>query len=176
MAAVCFVGTAFFPAFRLCGQKIELYKPIPASAINVESSSSFKGFPEEETINNSGMIGHGHISHNLGKTMWTSESDGVTWKTLKDAIVSDNSAPYQSLFSVSGNNKIAVSTIRPSKDRKGYLVRLVNLSPQPVHSSFVWGAIKAANVLDCDGAEQDAKSGGNSFWMKPYGTTAWKVE
>ena len=92
------------------------------------------------------------------------------------AVVSDNAKPYKTLFSVSGNNKIAVSTIRPSKDKKGYLVRLVNLSPQSVQSSFEWDALKPAEVLECDNKERGTKPAGNSFWMKPYGTTTWKVE
>src|SRR6185436_19405445 len=54
-------------------QQIEVYTPVPAGAIQVESSSEFPGFADEETINGSGMKGHGHISHNLGKTMWISK-------------------------------------------------------------------------------------------------------
>jgi alpha-mannosidase len=92
------------------------------------------------------------------------------------AVVSDNASPYKTLFSVKGNNKIAVSTIRPSKDQKGYLVRLVNLSPQPVHSSFEWGALKPAKVSACDNEERGNKPASASFWMKPYGTTTWKIE
>jgi hypothetical protein len=92
------------------------------------------------------------------------------------AAVSDNVKPYKTLFSVSGNNKIAVSTIRPAKDQKGYLVRLVNLSPQPVQSSFEWGALKPAEVSVCDNEERDAKAAGSAFWMKPYGTITWKLE
>lgn len=92
------------------------------------------------------------------------------------AVVSDHAKPYKTLFSVSGNNKIAVSTIRPSKDQKGYLVRLVNLSPQPVQSSFAWGVLKPAEVSGCDNEERDTTPAGNSFWMKPYGTTTWKME
>jgi alpha-mannosidase len=92
------------------------------------------------------------------------------------AVVSDNAKPYKTLFRVSGNNKIAVSTIRPSKNQKGYLVRLVNLSPQPVESSFEWGALKPAEVSTCDNEERDVKPASSSFWMKPYGTTTWKVE
>jgi alpha-mannosidase len=92
------------------------------------------------------------------------------------AVVSDNARPYKTLFRVSGNNKIAVSTIRPSKDQKGYLVRLVNLSPQSVQSSFAWGALKPAEISACDNEERDAKPTSNSFWMKPYGTTTWKIE
>jgi hypothetical protein len=92
------------------------------------------------------------------------------------AVVSDNARPYKTLFRVNGNNKIAVSTIRPSKDQKGYLVRLVNLSPQPVQSAFTWGVLKPAQVSGCDNEERDIKPAGNSFWMKPYGTATWKVE
>ncbi len=92
------------------------------------------------------------------------------------AIVSNQAQPYSTLFSVSGNNKIAVSTIRPSKDQQGYLIRLVNLSPQSVQSSFEWSALKPAVISECDNEERGAKSAGNSFWMKPYGTTTWKIE
>lgn len=92
------------------------------------------------------------------------------------AVVSDNARSYRTLFSVSGNNKIAVSTIRPSKDQKGYLVRLVNLSPQPVQSSFEWHTLKPAGISTCDNEERDAKAASNLFWMKPYGTTTWKIE
>jgi len=92
------------------------------------------------------------------------------------AAVSDNAKSYKTLFSVSGNNKIAVSTIRPAKDQKGYLVRLVNLSPQPVQTSFGWGALKPAEVSVCDNEERDAKAAGSTFWMKPYGTITWKLE
>jgi alpha-mannosidase len=92
------------------------------------------------------------------------------------AVVSNNAKPYNTLFSVSGNNKIAVSTIRPSKDKKGYLLRLVNLSPQPVHSSFEWGVLKPGELSTCDNEERGAKPASNSFWMKPYGTITWKIE
>ncbi|MBT1695520.1 hypothetical protein KK083_01445 [Fulvivirgaceae bacterium PWU4] len=92
------------------------------------------------------------------------------------AVMSDNARPYKTLFRVGGNNKIAVSTIHPSKDQKGYLVRLVNLSPQPVQSSLEWDALKPAEVSQCDNEERGVKPASNSFWMKPYGTITWKVE
>jgi alpha-mannosidase len=92
------------------------------------------------------------------------------------AVVADNAKPYKTLFRVSGNNKIAVSTIRPSKGQKGYLVRLVNLSPQSAHSSFEWDALSNVKVSTCDNEERNATPASNSFWMKPYGTTTWKVE
>jgi len=92
------------------------------------------------------------------------------------AVVSDNVRPYRSLFHVRGNNKLAVSTLRPTKDRKGYLVRVVNLSPQPVQATLVWDALKPVSIAVCDNAERDVTPATNSFWMKPYGTTTWKVE
>lgn len=91
-------------------------------------------------------------------------------------VVSDNPKRYNTLFRASGNNKIGISTIRPSKDQKGYVIRLVNLSPQSVQSSFEWGALKPTQVSTCDNEERDVKSVTNTFWMKPYGTTTWRVE
>jgi alpha-mannosidase len=92
------------------------------------------------------------------------------------AVMSDNGKPYKTLFRVSGNNKIAVSTIRPSKDKNGYLIRLVNLSPQSVQSSFEWGALNPAAVSECDNEEQGIRPFTNKFWMKPYGTTTLMIE
>lgn len=92
------------------------------------------------------------------------------------AVVSENSIPFKSLFSISGNNKIALSTIRPSKEGSGYVVRLVNLSHQSAHASFEWGTLKPSLLSTCDNEERDAKPVDNSFWMKPYGTITWKIE
>jgi alpha-mannosidase len=92
------------------------------------------------------------------------------------AVISNNAKSYKTLFSVSGNNKIAISTIRPLKDQKGYLVRLQNLSPQAVQSSFEWAGLNPSKVSECDNEEREVKPAGNSFWMKPYGTTTWKIE
>jgi alpha-mannosidase len=92
------------------------------------------------------------------------------------AVVSDNGKPYKTLFRVSGNNKIAVSTIRPAKDRSGYLVRLVNLSPQSVQSSFEWGAWNPAVISECDNEERNVRPFTSTFWMKPYGTTTLMIE
>jgi alpha-mannosidase len=92
------------------------------------------------------------------------------------AVVSDNPKPYKTLFSVSGNNKIAVSTIRPSKDQKGYVMRLVNLSPQSVQSSVEWGALNPTVISECDNEERNIRPFANKFWMKPYGTTTLMIE
>ncbi len=82
---------AIAPLYIAGAQQIEVYTPVPAVAIKVESSSELSGFPDEETVNGSGMKGHGHISHNLGKTTWISTvsettvqarpqtHDGVVW-------------------------------------------------------------------------------------------------
>jgi alpha-mannosidase len=92
------------------------------------------------------------------------------------AVVSDNSRPYKTLFSVSGNNKIAISTIHPSKDQKGYMIRLVNLSPQPAQSSFEWGALNPSVISECDNEGRHIKPFNNKFWMSPYGTTTLTIE
>ncbi|MBT1685878.1 glycoside hydrolase family 38 N-terminal domain-containing protein [Dawidia soli] len=93
------------------------------------------------------------------------------------AVVSTNAVPYKTLFRVGGNNKIAVSTLRPAKDGKGYLLRLVNLSNQSVQSTFDWGAIRPAGVKACDNEERTTGIVvDQTFWMKPYGTETWKVQ
>lgn len=91
------------------------------------------------------------------------------------AFLSDNPQPYKTLFSVSGNNKIAVSTIRPSENNEGYIVRLVNLSPQSAQSSFEWNRLVPKALKICDNQERDLGEGNDTFWMKPYGTTTWKL-
>jgi hypothetical protein len=69
----CLLVSALLTAHLSCAQQIDMYTPVPAGAIRVESSSAFSGFADEETINGSGMKGHGHMAHNLGKTMWISK-------------------------------------------------------------------------------------------------------
>ena len=93
------------------------------------------------------------------------------------AVVSDNALAYKSLFSVYGRNKISVSTIRPSQDKSGFIVRLVNLSNQPVKSTMEWGRIKPKTVYQSDNNEQRIhKLDNDSIWMKPYGTLTLKIE
>ncbi|HYG17526.1 MAG TPA: hypothetical protein VD816_01300, partial [Ohtaekwangia sp.] len=69
----CLMVSALFPLFTAGAQQIDVYNPVPAGAITVESSSEFPGFADEETVNGSGMKGHSHVAHNLGKTMWISK-------------------------------------------------------------------------------------------------------
>jgi hypothetical protein len=69
---------ALFSAGTIYAQQFDIYTPVPAEAVTVESSSEFPGFPAEETINGSGMKGHGHMAHNLGKTMWISKISETT--------------------------------------------------------------------------------------------------
>ena len=58
---------------KVQAQTITVYEPIPSEAITARASSSFPGFDVSATINGDGLKGHGHQSHNLGKTMWISE-------------------------------------------------------------------------------------------------------
>jgi alpha-mannosidase len=92
------------------------------------------------------------------------------------AVASDNDKRYETLFTIRGNNKIAVSTIRPTPVADGYLVRLINLSPQPVESSFEWQTIRPEKIFLSDNKGREISPGVNDFWMKPYGTKTWKIE
>ncbi|MBT1705625.1 hypothetical protein, partial [Chryseosolibacter indicus] len=73
LTVACIIVSVLVPLVTASAQQIEVYTPIPAETIKVESSSEYPGFADEETINGSGMKGHGHIAHNLGKTMWLSQ-------------------------------------------------------------------------------------------------------
>lgn len=91
-------------------------------------------------------------------------------------VVSGSARAYEPLFRFGGRNKISVSTIRPSKDKSGYIVRLVNLSNQPVQSAIEWGSIKPESVYVSDNREQQIeKLTGETVWMKPYGTLTLKM-
>ncbi|OFX54734.1 MAG: hypothetical protein A2066_17460 [Bacteroidetes bacterium GWB2_41_8] len=93
------------------------------------------------------------------------------------AMFSDNDRAFETLFSLSGRNKIAVSTIRPSNDKSGYIVRLVNLSNQPARATIEWGSIKPAAIYVSDNKEQPIeKIENDSVWMKPFGTLTLKIE
>lgn len=74
------------------------------------------------------------------------------------------------LFRLSGNNKIALSGMRPSKDGNGYIIRLQNLDNESVNTSFIWGAINGISEVSlCDWREQPLRRlDTTSFWMKPY--------
>jgi hypothetical protein len=92
-------------------------------------------------------------------------------------VLSDNGLPYETLFRVHGKNKISVSTIRPTNEKTGYIVRLVNLSDQPVNSTIEWGSIKPRTVYVSDNKEQVIKKMENdAIWMSPYGTLTLKIE
>jgi len=91
------------------------------------------------------------------------------------AVVSDLDKSYETLFRLSGNNKIAVSTMRPISDGSGYLVRLVNLSPQPAQSSFEWKDLNPSDLFVCDNEGNSIVPAENSFWIKPYGTITWRI-
>lgn len=92
------------------------------------------------------------------------------------AVVSEKPVGIDNLFRLKGKNQISVSTIKPSDDGKGYIIRLLNLNDQSVHSSFIWNRMQADEVYLCDHNQQ--KTGefeDSSFWLKPYECITLKV-
>lgn len=92
------------------------------------------------------------------------------------AVTSDNPAGIESLFRFKGKNQISLSTIKPSEDGQGYIIRLLNMNDQSVHSSFIWGNMQAEEIYLCDHKQQRTGSfDDSSFWLKPYECITLKV-
>lgn len=93
------------------------------------------------------------------------------------AVRSNTPQPTGQLFRLKGRNRIAVSSIKPSDDGKGYIISLHNMGNQSVNSSFVWGTMKAKRISTCDNKQTPIASfNDQSFWMKPYEYIQLKVE
>lgn len=85
------------------------------------------------------------------------------------AVISDTKESVRQLFRLKGQSHISVSEISPSEDGVGYILKLQNLSSEPVHTSFVWGSLCADRVSECDWNGKDQKSvDPDSFWFAPY--------
>ena len=92
------------------------------------------------------------------------------------AVVSESPVAVKNFFRLTGKNQISVSTIKPSDDGTGYIVRLLNLNNQSVHSSFVWGSIQAEKISLCDqNQHQTGSFEDSSFWLKPYECITLKI-
>ncbi|MDL2322455.1 discoidin domain-containing protein [Bacteroidales bacterium OttesenSCG-928-A17] len=90
--------------------------------------------------------------------------------------LSGNSSPVDGLFSLTGENQIALSTIKPSDDGSGYIVRLQNMSDNTAHSSIKWGSLKVKQVHRCDNREQiTGNFDDTSFWIKPFECITLKI-
>ncbi|MDR2949800.1 MAG: glycosyl hydrolase family 38 [Prevotella sp.] len=84
-------------------------------------------------------------------------------------VLSDKPAGVETLFRLKGKNQISVSTIKPSDDGNGYILRLLNMNDQSVHSSFIWGSLQAEKVFVCNHNQKQTKEfDDSSFWLKPY--------
>lgn len=93
------------------------------------------------------------------------------------AIISSMNKPLQSLFTLKGNHQIAVSTLRPTTDGAGYIVRLANMSGRSIHTAFEWGRIKPKEIYECSNQEKIIQQiDDQSFWLHPYGTKTLKLE
>lgn len=92
------------------------------------------------------------------------------------AFVSDEPWESGSLFRIKGRHRIALSTIRPSADGTGYIVRLQNTGPLTANGSIEWGSLRAAGAWYCDNAENTGEPfDPASFWMKPYDCITIKI-
>lgn len=84
-------------------------------------------------------------------------------------VASHSSKGIEQLFRLKGHTRIAVSSIKPSDDGKGYIICLHNMGKQSVCSSFLWGSMKAREVSVCDYCQKSlAPFDDKIFWMKPY--------
>lgn len=101
---------------------------------------------------------------------------GVERESELIAVRSNTSQQAGQLFRLKGRNRIAVSSIKPANDGKGYIVSLHNMGNQSVNSSFIWGTMKAKSISTCDNKQTPLASfNDQSFWMKPYEYIQLKV-
>lgn len=85
------------------------------------------------------------------------------------AVRSDVTEAVGTFFRLKGNNRVAVSMIKPSKDGRGYVVALQNLRGNPVRTGFVNGRIKVREARISDFRENTVKViNPDDFWMQPY--------
>lgn len=81
------------------------------------------------------------------------------------------------LFRVSGNNRIMLSTMRPSKDGDGYIVRLQNASPFSVNAGIVSGRMNIDSAYYSNNLEiTGERFNSSSFWLKPYELITIKIK
>lgn len=79
------------------------------------------------------------------------------------------SEPVENLFRLKGRNRIALSSIVPSKDGEGYIVCLHNMGSQSVQTGFIWGILKGNRAALCDWKQEPlSEINPEDFWMKPY--------
>lgn len=85
------------------------------------------------------------------------------------AVASDHADNSDPLFRIKGNNRLILSTIRPSADGNGYIVRLQNASPLSAHAALESGRISIESAWVTDNREITAnKFDFTSFWLKPF--------
>lgn len=84
-------------------------------------------------------------------------------------VMSSEAKSLAQLFRMKGHSPIALSMLKPSRDGKGYIIALHNMSDNPVHSGFTQGSIKIKSAHTCDFREAPLQMvESNDFWMKPH--------
>lgn len=92
------------------------------------------------------------------------------------AVISENPHRIKNLFKLKGKNQVAISTIKPSDDGDGYILRLQNFNDQSVHTSFDWGSLRPESVYICDNKQkQIEKFDDSSFWLQPFDCITLKI-
>lgn len=92
------------------------------------------------------------------------------------AVAGASHEPVGCLFRLRGRHRISVSSIVPSKDGKGYVVRLQNMGGEPVNTGFVWGTLKGESVCECDWREVSlCEVDPDSFWLSPFEYKVLKI-
>jgi hypothetical protein len=85
------------------------------------------------------------------------------------AVASDRADESVPIFALKGNNRIILSTIRPSADGKGYLVRLQNAAAHTAWAALESKRMSVSAAYLSDNLETDReKFNYSSFWLKPY--------
>lgn len=104
------------------------------------------------------------------------KQNGLEAEQKMIAVRSDVAEVVETFFRLKGNNRVAVSMIKPSKDGRGYVVALQNLGNNPVRTGFVQGRIKVREAYISDFRENTVKViNPDDFWMRPYGYLRIKV-
>lgn len=81
----------------------------------------------------------------------------------------------KSLFSLS-SGKVIVTSIKPCRDGKGYIVRLFNTSSQPLETTFLWGAFKASKMFITNPNEERVSKTNNPVELLPNDIITLRLE
>lgn len=92
------------------------------------------------------------------------------------AFKSADSRPAEQLLRIKGNNQIEVASLTPSKDNRGYIIRLHNMDKKVARASIVWGKLATSSMSRCTWDEKELEQvDPNDLWMQPYEYATFKI-